>query len=109
MRKVARVVPGARETMAGVARLDYSKPGKPDIDWDDEQAKRSLVSDLVDDALAVLGRLCGPLAAERDDKAADALGLLVDRRRSGRGASRGPRRRRRASALIARRVASLIG
>ena len=57
MRKVARVVPGARETMAGVARLDYSKPG---IDWDDEQAKRSLVSDLVDDALAVLGQLCGP-------------------------------------------------
>ena len=77
MRKVARVVPGARETMAGVARLDYSKAGKPDIDWDDEQAKRSLVSDLVDDALAVLGQLCGPLAPERDDKAADALGLLA--------------------------------
>jgi len=77
MRKVARVVPGARETMAGVARLDYSKPGKPDIDWDDEQAKRSLVSDLVDDALALLGQLCGPLAPERDDKAADALGLLA--------------------------------
>ncbi len=50
---------------------------KPDIDWDDEQAKRSLVSDLVDDALAVLGQLCGPLAPGRDDKAADALGVLA--------------------------------
>lgn len=77
MRKVARMVPGAAETIAEVARRDYSKPGKPDIDWDDEQAKRSLVSDLVDDALAVLGQLCGPLAPERDDKAADALGLLA--------------------------------
>jgi len=77
MRKVARLVPGAPETMARVARLDYSKPGKPDIDWDDSQAKQVLVSDLVNDALAVLAELCGPKAPQRQDPAADALGLLA--------------------------------
>src|SRR5258707_1335408 len=42
MRKVARVVPGAGEVIARVCRLDYSKPGKPDIDWDDPQAGQDL-------------------------------------------------------------------
>ena len=77
MRKVARLVPGAQEVVSRVARLDYSKPGKPQIDWDDPDAKRQLVSDLVNDALAVLAELSGPDAPERDDKAADALGLLA--------------------------------
>src|SRR5271170_2833420 len=54
IRKVARLVPGAREVIERAARLDYTKPGKPDIDWDDRQAKQNLVSDLVNDALAVL-------------------------------------------------------
>ena len=56
MRKVARLVPGAQSVIERVAKLDYSKPGKPGIDWDDPPAKQALVSDLVDDALAVLGR-----------------------------------------------------
>jgi Transposase domain (DUF772) len=77
MRKVARVVPGAGEVIAAVCRLDYSRPGKPDIDWDDPQARQDLVSDLVNDALAVLAALTGPGAPERDDAAADALGLLA--------------------------------
>ena len=77
MRKVARLVPGAQEVVSRVARLDYSKPGKPQIDWDDPDAKQQLVSDLVNDALAVLAELSGPDAPERDDKAADALGLLA--------------------------------
>jgi hypothetical protein len=77
MRKVARVVPGAREVIARVAKLDYAKPGKPDIDWDDAEATQALVSDLVNDALAVLGQLCGLDAPKRDDQAADALGLLA--------------------------------
>jgi hypothetical protein len=77
MRKVARVVPGADEVAARVCRLDYSRPGKPVIDWDDPQAKQDLVSDLVNDALAVLAELTGPGAPERDDAAADALGLLA--------------------------------
>ena len=77
MRKVARCVPGAASVIARVARLDYSKPGKPDIDWDDPDAKANLVSDLVNDALAVLAELCGEDAPVRDESAADALGLLA--------------------------------
>ncbi len=77
MRKVARVVPGAGEVIAGVCRLDYSQPGKPGIDWDDPAARENLVSDLVSDALAVLAELAGPDAPERDAVQADALGLLA--------------------------------
>lgn len=77
MRKVARVVPGAGEAIGAVCRLDYSRPGKPPIDWDDPAARDGLVSDLVNDALAVLDALAGPGAPERDRAAADALGLLA--------------------------------
>jgi len=77
IRKVARVVPGAEEVIAGVCALDYSAPGKPGIDWDDPAAKEKLVSDLVNDALAVLAELAGPGAPPRDPAAADALGLLA--------------------------------
>ena len=77
IRKVARVVPGAGAVIAAVCTLDYGKPGKPPIDWDDPAAKQALVSDLVNDALAVLGALAGPGAPERDTAAADALGLLA--------------------------------
>jgi hypothetical protein len=77
MRKVARVVPGAGEVISRVCTLDYSKPGKPAIDWDDPAARDTLVSDLVNDALAVLAELAGPVAPERDAAAADALGLLA--------------------------------
>jgi len=77
IRKVARVVPGAGEVIAAACVLDYSRPGKPDIDWDDPAAKEGLVSDLVNDALAVLAGLTGPGAPERDDPEADALGLLA--------------------------------
>ena len=77
IRKVARVVPGAGAVIAAVCTLDYGKPGKPPIDWDDPAAKQALVSDLVNDALAVLEALTGPGAPERDTAAADALGLLA--------------------------------
>ena len=77
VRKVARVVPGAAAVIAQVCTLDYSKAGKPDIDWDDPQAKQGLVSDLVNDALRLLEVLAGPDAPERDAAAADALGLLA--------------------------------
>ena len=77
IRKVARVVPGAGAVIAAACTLDYGKPGKPPIDWDDPAAKQALVSDLVNDALAVLEALTGPGAAERDTAAADALGLLA--------------------------------
>jgi hypothetical protein len=77
IRKVARLVPGAAAVIERVCRCDYSRPGKPDIDWEDTHAKQALVSDLVNDALAVLAELTGPDAPEREDKAADALGLLA--------------------------------
>jgi transposase len=77
VRKVARVVPGASAVIARACTLDYGKPGKPPIDWDDPAAKEQLVSDLVNDALAVLAQLTGPDAPQRDDAAADALGLLA--------------------------------
>ncbi len=77
MRRVARLVPGAGEVITAVCALDYSRPGKPGIDWDDPAAKQQLVSDLVNDALAVLAVLAGADAPERDEPAADALGLLA--------------------------------
>src|SRR6266567_144774 len=77
MRRVARVVAGAGQVIAAVCTLDYSDAGKPDIDWDDPAAKAALVSDLVNDALAVLEKLTGPRAPQRDQPAADALGLLA--------------------------------
>ena len=77
IRKVARVVPGAGAVIAAACTLDYGKPGKPPIDWDDPAAKQALVSNLVNDALAVLEALTGPGAPERDTAAADALGLLA--------------------------------
>jgi hypothetical protein len=77
IRKVARLVPGAGEVIAGACTLDYSNPGKPAIDWDDPAARQQLVSDLVNDALAVLAQLAGPGAPQREDAAADALGLLA--------------------------------
>ena len=77
IRKVARVVPGAGAVIAAMCTLDYGRPGKPPIDWDDPAAKQALVSGLVNDALAVLEALTGPGAPERDAAAADALGLLA--------------------------------
>jgi hypothetical protein len=77
MRRVARTVPGADEVITAVCRLDYTRAGKPDIDWDDPAAKQQVVSDLVNDALAVLKELTGPDTPQREQAAADALGLLA--------------------------------
>jgi len=77
IRKVARVVDGAVEVIAAVCALDYSRPGKPAIDWDDPAAKEALVSALVNDALAVLAELTADGAPQREAAGADALGLLA--------------------------------
>jgi hypothetical protein len=75
IRRVARVVPGAAEQIAAVCTgYDYSRPGKPDIDWDDEQAKNALVSALVNDATALLAALAD---AKLDEPAGQALALLA--------------------------------
>src|SRR5439155_4530076 len=75
IRKVAREVPGAAGQIAAVcAGHDYSKPGKPAIDWYDPAAKDALVSALVNDANALVAAL-----RDRDleERAASALALLA--------------------------------
>ena len=75
IRRVAREVPGAAEKIAAVCTgHDYSRPGKPKIDWDDPQAKDALVSALVNDASAVVEAFA---AAELGEPAASALALLA--------------------------------
>ena len=75
IRKVAREVPGAAEQIARVCTgHDYSKPGKPAIDWDDPAAKDALVSALVSDANAVVAALEG---GDLEERAASALALLA--------------------------------
>ncbi len=53
---------------------DYSRPGKPKIDWDDPQAKDALVSALVNDANTLVAALQG---RDLDERAASALALLA--------------------------------
>ncbi|MPZ28248.1 MAG: IS1182 family transposase [Micromonosporaceae bacterium] len=75
IRRVARVVPGAAEQIAAVCTgYDYSRPGKPDIDWDDPAARDALVSALVNDANAVVAVLT---KAELDEQAQQAVALLA--------------------------------
>ena len=75
IRRVARVVPGAAGQVAELCTgCDYSSAGKPQINWDDPQAKDSLVSALVNDAHALLAVLDD---GELDERAASALGLLA--------------------------------
>jgi len=72
IRRVRRVVPGAREVT--VSAHDYDASGKPLIAWDDPVAKAELVDALVTDALGLLEALA---ANPVDDEAAGALGLLA--------------------------------
>jgi hypothetical protein len=75
IRKAARLVPGAAELTGRVCTAhDYSRPGKPVIDWGDPQAKDALVSALVNDALALLEALDGQ---ELHGPAAEAAALLA--------------------------------
>src|SRR4051812_31493843 len=75
VRRVARQVPGAAAQIAAVCTgHDYSRPGKPDIDWDDPAAKDALVSALVNDATALLAALDD---TDLDEQAQQALALLA--------------------------------
>jgi hypothetical protein len=75
IRRVAREVPGAAEQIAAVCTgHDYSKPGKPKIDWDDLAAKDALVSALVNDATALVAAIGD---AKLDESAASAVALLA--------------------------------
>src|SRR5215207_4475391 len=75
IRRVAREVPGAVEQIAQVCRgHDYSRPGKPQIDWEDADAKNELVSALVNDANALVDAVRDD---DLDESAAQALALLA--------------------------------
>ena len=75
IRKVAREVPGAAGQIAAVCTgHDYSKPGKPGIDWDDPAARDALVSALVNDANALVEAFRD---ARLGEAAASAVALLA--------------------------------
>lgn len=67
IRRVLRVVPGAEAVLQGrVTACDYTRPGKPDIAWDDKAAKAALINALVLDALTLLNALTSTDAADTD-------------------------------------------
>ena len=71
-------MPGAAEAIATVCTgHDYSRPGKPAIDWAEPGAKDTLVSALVNDANALLGALAGIDEDEAEEPVAAALALLA--------------------------------
>ena len=75
IRRVAREVPGTEEQIAAACTgHDYSRPGKPKIDWDDPAARTALVPALVNDANALVETLKD---AELDEPAASAVALLA--------------------------------
>jgi hypothetical protein len=78
IRRVARQVPGAAAQIQAVCTgHDSTAPGKPQIDWDDPQAKDALVSALVNDANALLAALDDATLDERAEGAVALLGLVA--------------------------------
>jgi hypothetical protein len=78
IRRAGRLVPGAAEAIAAVCTgHDYSRPGKPRIDWDEPGARDTLVSALVNDANALLAVFAEVDSDEWDEAAASALALLA--------------------------------
>jgi IS5 family transposase len=72
VRRVRRLVPEAGAVE--VSGHDYDGGTKPVIAWDDPVAKAVLISDLVNDALAIIAALEGVALS---DEQADAVGLLA--------------------------------
>ena len=83
IRRVAREVPAATDIVAEVSARpgghDYSRPGKPEIAWDDPAARDELVSALVGDAMAVLAGIEDrhPGGDGLEAKPAEAVALLA--------------------------------
>ena len=75
VRRFGRDVPGGQDLIAAQGTgYDYTRTGKPDIVWDDQDAKDGLISALVTDAMALLAAI-DPETLE--GKAADAYALLA--------------------------------
>ena len=77
VRRVDRDVPGAAHLIRSVCSFDYSQPGRPQIAWDDVAARDVLVSQLVNDALAVLAGLDVEQITATGGKPAEAIALLA--------------------------------
>ena len=80
IRRVARTVPGADVIVAAsTSAHDYTKAGKPDIAWDDVDARAALIHALVTDALAVLQALTAADVepVDQDSTAGRAVALLA--------------------------------
>lgn len=75
IRKVRREVPGAAAVIAERCTAhDYDDPGKPQIAWDDAEARAVLIDALVKDALALLEVLAG---WDLDGPAGEVVALLA--------------------------------
>lgn len=75
VRRFGRDIPGGQYLLATHAKgYDYTRTGKPDIAWDDQDARDGLVSALVTDALALLAAV-DPETLE--GRGADAYALLA--------------------------------
>jgi len=73
IRRVLRVVPGSEAVLVGrETACDYTRPGKPDIAWDDKPAKAALINALVLDALTLLNALSSNDTDTDTDTDADA-------------------------------------
>jgi len=72
IRRVRREIPGAAAVVAEhCGAHDYDDPGKPQIAWDDSEARAVLVDALVRDALALLGGIKDfDLTAEQNETVA---------------------------------------
>jgi len=64
-------------TVAGLTGHDYSKPGKPDIAWDDLAARDELVSRLVTDALALLASIDADALTDKQQETVALLALVA--------------------------------
>jgi hypothetical protein len=71
---IRRVAGAAEQIAAACTGHEYSRPGKPKIDWDDPQARDALVSALVNDANPLAAALQD---AELGEPATSAVALLA--------------------------------
>lgn len=78
IRKVRRDIPAAVEIVGRVCSAhDYDDPGKPQIAWNDSEAREQLISALVNDALALLAELEGLELTEEQSRTVALLALLA--------------------------------
>ena len=77
IRRFGKTMEHGATLMAVHARsYDYTRVGKPDIAWDDKEAKDALISGLVTDALALLGAV-DPGVLEEDSQEYQSYVLLA--------------------------------